>query len=500
MGWCQKADLSDTPVTSIPKGSTGDKKFFAKWQIINYTITYEDCQGLNNTNPTTYNINSSFSLQPVEKKGYVFTGWTCNSLSITDISGRTGNIVLKANFSIIRYTVTYHLYDDATDSASYTILSGLTTKSPSARENYKFLGWYENANFTGNAITSYPVGTIGNKNLYAKWEFYPESFDAVGNGTVDSPYLIYTPEQFVDAFNHWGTSDSNSIEVSTSNLKLMKNIDISEKQVSFDNYEMSFSGIFEGNNLSITTSYTPFDLFLSGTIKNLTVKASTFSSTSSAGIVRRVSAGGVVDNCKLISTDSGITCYNADKFASIAYSNYGTVSNCTNEANIAMVDANSGNSGLAGIVYNNALGGQIANCINSGNLSAMDQLMNGGISVYNSGEISNCKNYGAISGGGNAGGICYYLGENGMISDCYNYGEISCRWNAGIVSKIDFAYITTMSIKNCYYLSNSTINSDIDWLNSRDESINSSSVTRDDAYILANLKEGSEIPEKITEI
>ncbi len=55
-----------------------------------------------------------------------------------------------------------------TSPVSYTILDEITL--PAATGNAKFLGWYDNAECTGDPITSIAKGSTGNLVLYAKWE------------------------------------------------------------------------------------------------------------------------------------------------------------------------------------------------------------------------------------------------------------------------------------------------------------------------------------------
>ena len=87
-GWYDNAELNGEPVTVIEQGSTGDKTFYAKWDAVDYTITYKkpdmyavatgywsDYAGLT---PATYNINSGNVVLPVtpeERTGYTFGGW-----------------------------------------------------------------------------------------------------------------------------------------------------------------------------------------------------------------------------------------------------------------------------------------------------------------------------------------------------------------------------------------------------------------------------------------
>lgn len=51
---------------------------------------------------------------------------------------------------------------------SFNTCLGATLPTPT-RENYTFDGWYDNANFTGNPVTSIAVDTTGTQTFYAKW-------------------------------------------------------------------------------------------------------------------------------------------------------------------------------------------------------------------------------------------------------------------------------------------------------------------------------------------
>jgi hypothetical protein len=57
---------------------------------------------------------------------------------------------------VIEYKVTYNLnngINDANNPTSYTIVSNNITLNPATRDGYIFMGWYDNAEFTGNPVT-----------------------------------------------------------------------------------------------------------------------------------------------------------------------------------------------------------------------------------------------------------------------------------------------------------------------------------------------------------
>mgnify|MGYP004648648895 CR=1 FL=1 len=88
-GWYSDAAFK-TQVTKIAKGSTGAKTFYAKWNAVEYSITYNLDGGTNNaSNPTKYTVETAtITLAAPTKTGYNFGGWYENS-------GLTGSAVAK---------------------------------------------------------------------------------------------------------------------------------------------------------------------------------------------------------------------------------------------------------------------------------------------------------------------------------------------------------------------------------------------------------------------
>ena len=79
-GWYKDSKFK-TKIVSIPKGSTGNLKLYAKWTATKYTITYKLNGGTNNkSNPATFTINSAnIKFANPTKKGCVFEGWYSDS-------------------------------------------------------------------------------------------------------------------------------------------------------------------------------------------------------------------------------------------------------------------------------------------------------------------------------------------------------------------------------------------------------------------------------------
>ena len=88
-GWYTKSDCSGTAVTQIEKGSTGNKTFYAKWDVNSYDVTLNNNGGtINNGNVTSYTYGVGATLPTdVTKTGYTFGGWYDNSSCDVLISG-----------------------------------------------------------------------------------------------------------------------------------------------------------------------------------------------------------------------------------------------------------------------------------------------------------------------------------------------------------------------------------------------------------------------------
>jgi uncharacterized repeat protein (TIGR02543 family) len=179
VGWFDNSSLNGTAVNSIATGSTGDKAFWAKWSTTGYTITYNLDGGTNNVNnPASYDVTTStITLASPSKAGYTFSGWYDNAgftgTAVTSIvTGSTGNKSFWAKWTMDTYTITYNLNNgtnSASNPASFTVTSTAITLSAPTRAGFTFGGWFDNASFSGTAVTSIPAGSTGDKAFWAKW-------------------------------------------------------------------------------------------------------------------------------------------------------------------------------------------------------------------------------------------------------------------------------------------------------------------------------------------
>jgi uncharacterized repeat protein (TIGR02543 family) len=175
-GWYDTPDFSDEPVEVVKEGSYGDKEFFAKWVFL---ISFNTNGGtLSASAPTAYMPGDTVSLPAPTRVNYNFRGWFENpaltgqpATVISDSS--IGDKEFWAGWTIETNSITYMLSGGANPPgapSSFTYLSPpITLPTAPTREGFTFGGWFDNADFEGNAITVIPTGSSGSRVFYAKW-------------------------------------------------------------------------------------------------------------------------------------------------------------------------------------------------------------------------------------------------------------------------------------------------------------------------------------------
>ena len=105
LGWYINNEL----VTEIPVGTIGDVEVVAKWEAVNYNISYNLDGGVNNdVNPSTFTIEDKVELASPTKVGYAFLGWYLNGELVTEIAkGTTGDVEVIAKWEVVGYGITY---------------------------------------------------------------------------------------------------------------------------------------------------------------------------------------------------------------------------------------------------------------------------------------------------------------------------------------------------------------------------------------------------------
>lgn len=180
-GWYEKSDFSGESVKTILTNEIGAKTYYAKWIADTYKVTLNTQGGTiaDDKNITSYEYGTTVKLptsEDITKADYYFNGWYDNAeftgVTVTEISAAaTGDKTYYAKWVAEQYTITFNTDGGAfveTPISSY--IYGTTSTLPVPTKNgYKFEGWYDNAEFTGTALTEISNRAIGDKVFYAKW-------------------------------------------------------------------------------------------------------------------------------------------------------------------------------------------------------------------------------------------------------------------------------------------------------------------------------------------
>lgn len=270
--------------------------------------------------------------------------------------------------------------------------------------------------------------------------------------------LIYTQDnpcevQTVDDLLYIGTLLINDADLTGCYFRQTQNISLAEitNFTPIGNIGIPFNGIYDGNECEVTDlniktddSYLGLFGFVTGTVKNLTVRGEIYGVNDGENNVgyAHTFAGGIAG----------------------AINNDALIENCVNYVNVT------GDSFVGGIVGEIMetdyllFGTQFAtvkNCVNYGKVTAYaktaeneDAMYYGGIAGRNNGYIIGCKNYGEVDGeaysegakkqNSYVGGIAGYsyipykkdAGPNEemdyiAISDCQNYGYVHGTYGIG---------------------------------------------------------------------
>lgn len=75
VGWYEDEDYTEPAVTEIPANSTGEKTYYAKWEVGKYKITYHLLGGTLENPTNEYTYGTAVTLPEPTKAGFTFDGW-----------------------------------------------------------------------------------------------------------------------------------------------------------------------------------------------------------------------------------------------------------------------------------------------------------------------------------------------------------------------------------------------------------------------------------------
>ena len=251
-------------------------------------------------------------------------------------------------------------------------------------------------------------------NLFA-WE---------GNGTLENPYKISSPQDLMELSNSPESFDGIY-------FRQTQDIDMQECQdfQAIGTKGEAFKGNYDGQNFKI---------------KNLKVAKGSYGEERVA-FFGHITTGAVIRNVHITENSSFEGTSYVGSIAAQCYFG-GTIENCSSSATVVGAGNNVG--GIVGDGY------VVKNCRFTGSVTVDYQYAYnaGGIAGYINEVIENCYNYGTVKGNKKVGGVCGYITIGGNISDCYNAGNITGVDDhiGGVFGEVALGLISDVNIKKCY--------------------------------------------------
>ena len=173
-GWYDNENLTGSPVTAIGGAETGNKEYWAKWEINQYTITF-DTNGGSEIAPITQDYGTEITAPDnPTRKGYTFKGWDKEIPETMPAE----NITVKAQWKINQYTIAFDT-NGGSEIAPITQDYGTEITAPDnpTRKGYTFKGWDKEIPETMPAE---------NMTVKAQWEInqYTITFDTNGGSEI----------------------------------------------------------------------------------------------------------------------------------------------------------------------------------------------------------------------------------------------------------------------------------------------------------------------------
>lgn len=193
-----------------------NKEIYAKWDIINYSISYNLNGGSILNQPTKYNVEDNITLPTPTRKGYTFTGWTGTGLStatknVTIPKESIGDRTYTANWGVTKYSITYNLNGGTISNqpTSYNVESSFTLPIPT-RKGYTFTGWTGTGLSSATKSVTVAKGNTGNRSYTANWKANQYKVDInsiIQNKTYSSGLDGFTYSVWID-----GTQVANKVK------------------------------------------------------------------------------------------------------------------------------------------------------------------------------------------------------------------------------------------------------------------------------------------------
>lgn len=224
-GWYENAAFDDKSLNNIPSGSYGNINLYAKFSVVEYTISYDLQGGVNSiSNPTKYTIEDQNTvLSAPSRECYTFDGWFENGMKVESVEVvRCENVNLAAKWTAVEYSIAYDFDGGSCDeelTVKYSVESDDIILPDLSKDGYKFVGWF----IGENKIEKIAKGSHGDLKISAKWSMATYTVEYVCDGNHDNPTELAVDEEYTlkDAektgysFEGWHSDESLQTRVYT---------------------------------------------------------------------------------------------------------------------------------------------------------------------------------------------------------------------------------------------------------------------------------------------
>ncbi len=470
VGWCKKADLSDTPITKLSKGTANVTKLYAKYRGEDRKVVLNAGSGNTSVVAKTVEYGANFTLPVPTYDGYAFIGWydspNAGATQITSKTGASINPITSTEEEITvyahykqKYFVTVNVNKKLAGSVKvneYYLEGDTVSLTATVNDGYSFDGWFIGSSAVETGSTYQFTMGANNVTVDAKFSanIYTVTFD-VGEGTCSSPsqkvtygeeftfpvpelsghrfvYWEYDGEMIADfegkgcfAWNilkditvtaYFYEDDGNTAFVyDADTFKAMKNApsgsyvlvrDVNMSGASWTPFD--FSGTFDGNGFEIANLYI-------------------YSSSGNLGVFTKLS--GTIKDVTFINLQVSSWSYDHVLVGGVCAELTGTINGVTIGCDDASDESYvSGEGCTIGGLVGKMSGGSLTNSVNyadvSASLSSSAKAVGGIVGQFAGGTLSSCKNYGDMTADfTNVGGIIGYATAIDF-SNLYNYGDV----------------------------------------------------------------------------
>ena len=233
-GWYYNENLTGSSVTAIGGTEMGNKEYWAKWEINQYTITVKPENGKADIT-ITQDYGTPITAPTLTREGYQFNGWD----KTFPTTMPAGDMTITAQWTLNRYTISYNLNNGTAtgNPDSYTVESDAITLNTPTRPGYTFTGWSGTGlDGENNMTVTIPTGSTGERSYTAHWRY-----NGGGSGGSSS-YPITIP----------GKTENGSVTVSPKSASAGSTVTITVKPDSGYVLETITATDKNGNDLKLT--------------------------------------------------------------------------------------------------------------------------------------------------------------------------------------------------------------------------------------------------------